>query len=62
MRYALLFLAVAAAVFAYQEILGKRDRRKAVGLLRKLLLPSAVGAACVVVLLVFNLNFNGKII
>lgn len=62
MKYILLFLIVAVLVFGYQSFLNRKNKRLFWRSARAWIIPAVYGAAAVVSLLFFNLNFSGRII
>jgi drug/metabolite transporter (DMT)-like permease len=62
MKFAFLFVLVAAAAFAFREVLTKRERRRTVRSAATWIVPVIVASLAVVALVFFNLNFNGKVI
>ena len=62
MKYALFFALVFAALYVPMYVSTRRQNKKAIKLGKTAVIPALVATLAVVAVLIFNLNFNGKII
>ena len=62
MKYVLLFVHIAVATYAWQQVLSRKARRQTWREAGRWLLPIGFALVAVIALVFFNLNTNGKII
>lgn len=62
MKFALFFLITAVAVFGFRQLLTRHERRQALKGVAAWVIPGTVAAIATAALVLFSLNFNGKVI